>query len=189
MLQVKRLSKIQSKCLLTKQQPGSSHCSSPPSCSVASSRINPGAWATPDASMWIHIKSKPPAQAAGDAPGNSWLGPTELCVFPGLLPSSGSKTLWLSQHCSHIYPLTLCLSLPPPCFSPSLSLCVRHTTPSLPLTHALIYSLNFFTKGAHSLKQCLLKWTRGCEWDKKNPFLHLSPFLPFLLVIPMLLLS
>lgn len=70
--------------------------------------------------------SKHPAQAAGDAPGNSWFGPTELCAFPGLLPSSGSKMLWLSQHCSHIYPLTLCLSLPPPCFSPSLSLCQTH---------------------------------------------------------------
>lgn len=83
--------------------------------------------------------SKHPAQAAGDAPGNSWFGPTELCVFPGLLPSPGSKMLWLSQHCSLIYPLTLCLSLPPPCFSLSLSLSdtLLHLSLSLKLSSIL----------------------------------------------------
>lgn len=47
-------------------------------------------------------------------------------LLPGLLPSPGSKNLWLSQHCALIYLLTLC-------FPPSLSTLHPFQAPSLPL--------------------------------------------------------
>lgn len=93
----------------------------------------------------LHVKMLPNIQASGSGCRRcSWKPLVWACraASPGLLPSPGSKTLWLSQRCSLIYPLTLCLCLPPPCVS--LPLSVRHAPPSL--LHDLTYSLNFFTK-------------------------------------------
>lgn len=103
-------------------------------------------------------------------------------VFPGLLPSPGSKTLWLSQSCSLIYPLTLCLSLPPP--SLSLSDTLLHLSLSLmlspfPSTHSSnehILLLN---------KICLNEQANNIyEVRQHNSTKRLSYFLAFVVYFP-----
>lgn len=136
--------------------------------------------------MQRRIKSKHPAQAAG-APGNSW---SELCayvyvrvcmcVFPGLLPSSGSEALWLSQRCSLIYPLTLCLSLPPAFPPPSLADTLLHLSPrlspipstSLSKRHSLLSNHISFNEKKHVAKKVLTRKKRIFIW-------HLSHSLAF----------
>lgn len=124
-------------------------------------------------------------QAAGDAPGNSWVSPTKLRVFPGCLPVPGSKRLCLSQRCSLIYPLALCFSLP---------LSLPHSLPlhlSDRLLHCSLSLMLSFILLTHSPNQhfphpqVLLKWTNGhCKLWGNSTFLAFVVHFPthFLLI-------
>lgn len=103
-------------------------------------------------------------QAARDAPGNSWVTPTKLCVFPGCLPLPGSKKLCLSQSCSLIYPLALCFSLPlslPHSLTHSLPLHLSDRFLHLSLSLMLSFILLTHSSNQHFPPSDLLKWTNG----------------------------
>lgn len=101
-----------------------------------------------------------------------------MCVFPGLLPPPGSKTLWLSQRCSLIYPLTLCLSLHPP----SLSQTHSSISPSHSCSH--LFFLPIKKRNTYSpLKQYFLKWTSKYN-DKTSINIYPIFLTPFLLISP-----
>lgn len=128
--------------------------------------------------MQRRIKSKHPTQAAGGAPGNSW---SELCayvcVFPGLLPSSGSEALWLSQRCSLIYPLTLCLSLPPAFPPPSLADTLLHLSPRLsPIPSTSLSKRHSLLSNHISFNEKKARRKKSANEKKKNIHLTLIPF-------------